>query len=160
MPDPVPPAGNLGVSPPAPPPPMLIPQSRDLSATEHQLLVAAQQRLRERQRQDREAREFAQALRENQQPHLLPLHPEEMPATTPTGPGAALRRTERANTSSPAEQAPSRPAQPPVLSPVVEAAVDRTLQQLPRPPKPGTPAARAAQRCNWLSRSCGSGCTT
>lgn len=143
--EPVPPSGALGRVATSATPPMLISASRDLSAVERQLLTAAQQRLRERQRQDREAREFAQALRENHQPRLLPLRPEEIPAVPLTGPVAAPESAERGNTSSPAEQAPSRPAQPLALSPVVEAAVDHTLQQLPRPPKPGTPEALAAQ---------------
>ncbi|MPY68059.1 hypothetical protein F8S09_15490 [Deinococcus sp. SDU3-2] len=121
---------------------MLIPDPRDLSAAERLLLAAAQQRLRERQQQ---AREFSQGLYEQYRPHMVLPCLEETPSKALIGPGMALQSVRWGKTSPPPQQAPSRPAGVPDWSPVVERAVDQTFRQLPHPPRPGTPEARAAQ---------------
>lgn len=128
--------------------PFLLPTAatapRHLSTVERQLLVAAQQRLQQARRADREARAYEQALRQNEQPRFLQIpltDSAKAPALPLGGPGRGLEVNLRASSPSPAEQAPPRASQPPVL----EAARKHAVHTSPQPLKPGTPEARAAR---------------
>lgn len=142
--EPLPPLGELGRVAASATPPVLIPPSRDFSPEERQKLAAAQQRLQQARRNDREAREFEQAIEQNEQPRLLQLQSTGSTgasASPLTGPGKGLEFKLRVSAPPPSEEAPPRAAPPFVL----EAARKHAVHTSPQPLNQGTPEARAAR---------------